>query len=593
MKKYVEAAKKADFKAIGERFGIDQVTARIIRNRDITTEEDIDEYLNANKSDFGDPTLMADMFIAIDIIRGAIEEGKSIRIIGDYDIDGVCASYILLDALRSVGADVSVAIPHRIHDGYGINEDIVERAYSDGIGLIITCDNGIAAHPAISLAKSYGMDVIVTDHHEVPYSLDEAGYKRYNLVDADAIINPKREDCAYPFKGHCGAVVALWLIRAFFDELISEDQGLKDRLDYEKYLEIAAIATVGDVMELLGENRTIVKEGLKQLNHTKNIGLRALIAKKELLGHEIKSHHIGFIIGPCLNASGRLDTAKRALELLTTSDEGRADEIAEELVSLNEVRKDMTVRGTDEAVSMIEGGELKTDRVLVVYLKDVHESVAGIIAGRIRERYTKPVFVLTDGEDCVKGSGRSIPAYSMYDEMCKVSELFIKFGGHPMAAGLSLKRENVDEFRRRLNEECALVEEDFTEKIVIDARMPFSYVSLKLAKEFSVLEPFGNKNPKPVFALKDIRIKSIRLLGSRNNALSLGLEDAGGFAVSAVWFGDVDDFEVRLDKKLGEGSFKKLLKGGVVEKRVSVMYFPNINEYMNRESVQIRISDII
>ena len=593
MKKYVEAAKKADFKAIGQRFGIDQVTARIIRNRDIITPEEVDEFLNATKEDFGDPTLMADMLIAVDIIREALELGTGIRIIGDYDIDGVCAAYILLDALKSVGADVSADIPHRIYDGYGINEEIVERAHSDGIGLIITCDNGIAAHPAISLAREYGMDVIVTDHHEVPYILDEAGYKRYNLVDADAIVNPKREDCAYPFKGHCGAVVALWLIRALFSELISEDSGFEGKLNYEKYLEMAAIATVGDVMELKGENRTIVKEGLKQLNSTKNIGLRALIARKELSGKEIKAYHIGFVLGPCLNASGRLETAKIALKLLTAEDSAEAERIADRLVTLNEERKDMTSKGTERAVEMIENSDLKNDRVLVLYLKNVHESVAGIIAGRIRERYSKPVFVLTDGEDCVKGSGRSIAAYSMFEEMSRMSELFIKFGGHPMAAGLSIKSENVDEFRRRLNEMTTLKEEDFIEKVYIDAKMPFAYANIKLAEELSVLEPFGNKNPKPVFALQNVRIKSIKVVGTKNNAMSMVLEDEFGCSVKAILFEDVDGFRKKLDKKLGAGSFERLLSGREFKNRVSVVYYPDIDDYGGIKQLRIRLSDVL
>ena len=396
MKKWVVAAKRADFARIGEKFNIDQVVARIIRNRDIIEYDDIDEYLNADLSSLYDPTLMADMFIAIDIIKEKISDNKKIRVIGDYDIDGVCSSYILKDALGSLGACVSVEIPHRIVDGYGINESIVERAREDGVDTIITCDNGIAAFDAIRLAKQSGMDVIVTDHHEIPYDLDEAGNKRFRFVDADAIINPKREDCPYPFKGLCGAVVALKLITALFDDYKEEDPVGYRNLDTEKYLEIAAIATVGDVMELKGENRTIVKEGLKRLNHTKNVGLKALITKKKIRFGEIKAYHIGFVIGPCLNASGRLDTAKRALQLLEQTDESKAALIADELDSLNEQRKELTQRGVDEAVGMIENGELKNDRVLVVYLPWIHESVAGIIAGRIREKYNKPVFVLAE-----------------------------------------------------------------------------------------------------------------------------------------------------------------------------------------------------
>lgn len=508
MERWVVSAKKADFHGIAQEFQIDPVIARLIRNRDVVGEKQIREYLFGGLEDLHDPLLMKDMEKAVGILERKIREGKQIRIIGDYDIDGVMSTYILLTGLRELGANVDIRIPDRIADGYGLNENLVRQAKEDGADTILTCDNGIAALDQIRLAKELGMTVVVTDHHEIPYEDLEDGTRVFRVPEADAVVNPKQKDCAYPFKGLCGGAAAWKLMQAVLKRFGHPEDEI-----YE-WLEFAAIATVGDVMDLQGENRILVKEGLKRLHCTRNLGLQELIRVQGLEPEQVTAYHIGFVIGPCLNASGRLDTAERSLALLLAEDREEAARLAGDLKALNESRKEMTRQGEEKAVRMVEESELKQDKVLVVYLPECHESLAGIIAGRLREHFHKPAFVLTKSEDGVKGSGRSIEAYSMYEEMCKCRELFTKFGGHPMAAGLSLANEEmVEVFREKINRLSTLTEDDFVEKVTIDVPMPVSYITKRLISQMELLEPFGKGNTKPLFAQKDLKVLSCRILG--------------------------------------------------------------------------------
>ena len=508
---------------------------------------------------------------ALDILLDKIREGKKIRIIGDYDIDGVCSTYILLTGLSHSGACVDVDIPDRMKDGYGISKELIDLAFEAGTDTIVTCDNGISAIEQIAYAKSLGMTVVVTDHHEIPYEELEDGSVRTFLPDADAIVNPKQQDCPYPFKGICGAMVAYKVICGLYERM-----GF-GASDLEELMEFAAIATVGDVMDLQDENRIMVKEGLKRIAHTQNLGLKALIHVNNLEDRPLTAYHIGFVIGPCMNASGRLSTAKRALNLLLCRDQEEAAALAEDLKALNDSRKDMTAKGVEEAAEMVENTSLREDRVLVIYLPDCHESLAGIIAGRIRERYSKPVFVLTKAEEGVKGSGRSIESYHMFRELTKCRELLAKFGGHPMAAGLSLPEENVEPFRRMLNENCTLTEEDMAEKVLIDVPMPISYVNMPLIRQLSLLEPFGKGNTKPLFAQKNVRIENCRVFGKNRNVVKMKLYDENGCEAEGVWFGDGDAFAERIKEK----------------NRWSVAYYPSINAYNGRESIEIIVQNYI
>lgn len=585
MEKWVVSAKKADFKGIARQFQIDQVTARIIRNREIVGQEAMEEYLYGTWKDFHDPRKMKDMCRAVSILQEKLQNKKRIRILGDYDIDGIQSVYILYSALRRCEAKVDYAIPDRIADGYGINERLVRQAAADGIDTILTCDNGIAAGKEIALAKELGMTVIITDHHEVPYEETETGEKIFQVPGADAVVNPKQPDCPYPFKHLCGGAVAFKLVQVLYEAMGFSSQ------EAMIYLENAAFATVGDVMELVGENRTIVKEGLKALNKTKNYGMRALAARNQIEMGKIKSYHIGFVLGPCLNASGRLDTARRALELLLAENEYTAAEYAGDLYDLNVSRKEMTEQGVLQAKELVEHTSLKKDKILVVYLPDCHESLAGIIAGRIREQYHRPVFILTKSGAEVKGSGRSIETYSMYEEMSKCRELFLKFGGHPMAAGLSLLPENVDLFRKKLNENTTLTDEDIQGKIVIDVPMPLDYISKSLIEELNLLEPFGKSNEKPVFADKEIRILSLRVLGKNNNVCRMQVQSRGGTVMDAVYFGQVESFLDFLQEKYGKEVLEQVMMGrdsGVI---VSFIYYPEINVYNGRESLQIIVKN--
>lgn len=580
-KQWFVAAKRADFEGLAEKFHIDPVIARIIRNRDIVTDEEIDEFLNGTMKDIPDPYLLPDMEQAVEGLRRY--GGGKIRIIGDYDIDGVCASYILYRGLTSLGLRADTAIPCRMTDGYGLNDRLVEEAHRDGVDLIITCDNGIAAAPQAQLAASYGMKMIITDHHEVPYEEKEDHSREYLLPEALAVVDPKRADNRYPFPGICGAAVAFQLIRAMYP------QGMPDGL-FRELTEFAAFATVGDVMELKKENRILVREGLKLMRRSENAGLRALIAVNGLEGKELTPYHVGFVLGPCLNATGRLDKAERALSLFTCGGYREALMIAQELKGLNDSRKDLTRKGVEQALEQAEQMNRKGDPVFVLYLKDCHESLAGIIAGRIRERYHHPVFVLTDAEDGVKGSGRSIEAYSMYEEMTACRELFTRFGGHRMAAGLSLPRENVEEFRRRINRNAALSEGDFVEKIHIDVPMPLSYVTLGLIEQLSVLAPFGNGNPRPVFAQRGLLFFSARLIGKNDRVMRFGVMDAQGRRYSMTMFGEHGPFDDDIREAFGEDALAALYdaKGSV---RLSVVYYPEINEFGGRREIQYVIQD--
>ncbi|MBC5714856.1 single-stranded-DNA-specific exonuclease RecJ [Roseburia sp. BX1005] len=566
--KWYVQSKKADFKAVGEKYGIDQVTARIIRNRDIIEDADIAKYLHPDLSDLYSPHLMKDMDRLIEILHKKITEKKSIRIIGDYDIDGIESSYILLKGLQRVGAIVSVAIPDRMKDGYGVNESLITKAKEDGIDTIITCDNGIAALDAIAYAKEEGLTVLVTDHHDIPYQ-EEDGVRSYLRSQADAIVNPKQKECGYPFAGICGAVVAWKVIQALYEACkIPAEEAMV-------FLENAAFATVGDVMDLIDENRIIVKYGLEQMRHTRNLGLQALIQQKEVQADRLSAYHLGFVLGPCINASGRLDTAVRSLKLLLADQKESAIILATELADLNEERKQMTADGLDAAVEMIQAQALDQQKVMVVYLKDLHESLAGIVAGRIRELYHHPVFVLTKAEDGVKGSGRSIETYSMYEELCKCQDLFTKFGGHKMAAGLSIPEEKVQEFTERINANATLTEDDFIPKILIDVPMPLAYVNRQLVEELKVLEPFGKGNAKPVFADKNIRIRDKRIVGKNRNVLKLTIQDMAGGTYPAVYFGDAETMMQFLETK----------------DVISIVYYPEINSYMGREEIQFVISN--
>lgn len=570
MEKWFVTMKKADFNGIAEKYQISPIIARLMRNRDVIGDEAIDFYLNGTVEDLYDGLLMKDMDRAVDILKEKIEEGKKIRVIGDYDIDGVNATYILQQGLAGLGADVDTDIPDRIKDGYGLNQMLIDRALEDDVDTIITCDNGIAAMNEIAYGKENGMTIVVTDHHEVPY-LEENGEKKYLLPPADAVVDPHRADCEYPFKGLCGAAVAYKLVEVLYrvsGKLEQEVEHLQERL-----MENVAIATIGDVMDLVGENRVFVKKGLELLKTTKNEGLHALMQCTGVDTANLNTYHIGFVIGPCINAGGRLDTAKRALELLNASNRREAVTLAADLKELNDSRKEMTEEGVEEAVRQIESSSWKDDQVLVVYLPECHESIAGIIAGRIKERYYRPTFVLTKGETGVKGSGRSIEAYDMFAEMSRCRELFTKFGGHKLAAGLSLEEEKVEVFRKRINELADLTEEDLQMKVSIDMRLPFPYINEELIHELKILEPFGKGNGKPLFAESKLRVIQPRIFGKNRNVLKCRLEDQQGNQMEAVYFGEVEDCLRQMEKK----------------QIMSFTYYPSINEYMGRRTIQLTI----
>lgn len=560
-------AKRADFKGIAGKYGIDQVIARIIRNRDICGDAAIDMYLNGDINDMHNPESMKDAVLSVDIITQKIKDKCKIRIIGDYDIDGVCSIYILYKGLMAAGADVDYVVPHRINDGYGINEHLIDNAINEGIDTIITCDNGIAAYNQVKYAKENGLTVIVTDHHDVPF--DEVnGVKEYRVPPADAVVNPKQEDCQYPFKLLCGAGVAYKLISLIYERL------RLDTKDMEEYREFMAIATVGDIVDLIDENRVVVKYGLKHIAHTVNTGLKALVEECGVDINNISSYHIGFVIGPCLNASGRLDTARKAIELMLCKNTEEAHNMARELITLNTERKQMTEDETAKAIELVEKNDMLKDRVLVIYLSDCHESIAGIIAGRIKERYYRPTFVITNAEEGAKGSGRSIEGYNMYEEINKCKNVLTKYGGHPMAAGLSLETADIDVFRKMLNDNATLDDSDLIPKTWIDVPMPVGYASMGLVGQLKLLEPFGKGNEKPVFADRDLYVKTASIIGKNRNVLKMQLETKEGYIVQAVQFGISDKDPV---PKAGS--------------RILIVYYPDINVYNGVSSLQIIIKE--
>ncbi len=564
--KWVVTAKKADFNAIAQKFHISPMLARIIRNRDVVEEREIERYLNGTMNDMHVPDLMYGMRQGAQILLGKIKEEKFIRIIGDYDVDGVCASIILKKGLEQLGGKVSVAIPHRVNDGYGLNLHLIEDAHADGVDTIVTCDNGIAAAGEIAAAKQLGMTVVVTDHHEVPYE-EADGMRRELLPPADVVIDPKQQACTYPYKGICGALVAYKLVQMMW-EMSGKDSSVLLR----ELLEFAAIATVCDVMELLDENRIVVKYGLKYMEDSANLGLRTLIDVCGLSDAKIGSYHVGFVIGPCLNATGRLDTAMKAIALFDTCSVQEACMLATELKEMNESRKSMTEKGVADAIRQVEECGYEKDDIIVVYLKDCHESIAGIIAGRLKEKYYKPVFVLTDGEEGLKGSGRSIESYSMYDGLHDVEELLDKYGGHKMAAGLSLKPENLSEFWRRINAQSRLTEDDFVQKIRIDIPMPLPYATMQFAEELALLEPFGNGNHKPLFAQKNLQVRNCTVRGKNKNVAGFVLEDENGYRVNGIYFGEAELFA------------QQVRENG---NRINIIYYPDINEFRGNRTLQI------
>ena len=568
MENWVRLRKGADFQHISEKFHISPRVASLIRNRDVIGDDAIEKYLNGTIADLYDGMLMKDMDKAVAVLGEKIKENAKIRIIGDYDIDGIQSTYILLEGFRMLGADVDSDIPDRMKDGYGLNRNLIDRALEADVDTIITCDNGIAAAEEIAYAKSMGMTVVVTDHHEVPYT-EIGGERRYILPEADAVVDPKQEDCTYPFKGLCGAAVAYKLVEA-----LMEAMG-KDAEDADYLMENVAIATIGDVMDLVDENRIFVKQGLDMLKRTENLGLKALMECTGVNVDKLSPYHIGFVIGPCMNASGRLDTAKRALELLEAKKVAEADLLAGDLKALNESRRDMTDRVVDEAMAKVEQTDIRGDKVLVIYLPDCHESLAGLVAGRVRENYYRPGFVLTDSEDGVKGSGRSIESYSMYEELTGCGDLLTKFGGHPMAAGLSLDKENVEKFKRRLNDQCTLSEEELTEKVVIDMELPFAAITEHFIEELEYMEPFGKGNTKPVFAARGVVMQHVKIIGKNKNVAKATAIDAAGNRMEAICFHDAQEFAERCERDNG---------------KMSITFYPGIKEFRGDRQIQIVIT---
>lgn len=580
--KWMLRTKKADFNEIGRKFKVDPLIARLIRNRDIVLEEDIKKYLYGNKEDMYSPYLLKDMEKAVSILEEKIKNQSKIRIISDYDVDGVISNYVLYRGLQEIGADVDYEIPDRINDGYGINERMVIKAVEDGIDTILTCDNGIAAINQIALAKENGLTVIITDHHDVPFIMQE-GRKIEQLPKADAVINPKQKECSYPFDKICGATVAYKLIQALYE---------KRGLEHDFYLEYLAIATVCDVVDLTDENRIIVKEGLKLLNATKNLGIKALIGENFKEKPELNAYHLGFIIGPCVNAAGRLEHAGEGLSLLLAKDEEEAMDKARHLKILNDERKSLTEQGVEKAIELVETTNIKDDKVLVIYLTDCHESLAGIIAGRIREKYNKPVIVLTRSKEGVKGSGRSIDEYSMFEKLSECRDYLDKFGGHPMAAGLSLKEENIDRFRKALNDNSGLTEENLIKKVYIDIKMPFYYISEHIIHQIECLEPFGKANEKPVFAESDVKITEARILGENKNVLKLKLAtDAGGTIEGICFKNTMEELLNQIKEKYGMDEVDKMFERRENAVRLRIIYYPSINSYKGKKTLQVTINN--
>lgn len=582
MQKWMVAAKKADFKAIGEKFQIDQVVARIIRNRDVVGEENIRIFLEGGLSDLPDAHQMKDMKKLTEMLAEKIRNHQKIRIIGDYDVDGVTSSHLFLTALKRVGADVDVVIPHRIYDGYGLSIHLLEEAVAEGVDTILTCDNGIAALEEIRWAKEKRLTVLVTDHHAIPFE-EKDGNRVEKESMADAVVNPHQSACPYPYKELCGAGVAWHVITVLYELFDIPKEEAEELLDF------VALGTVCDVMSLTGVNRILVKEGLKRIKTTGNKGLRALMAACGIAPQDVSAYHFGFVLGPCVNATGRLDTARRALRLFETEDEQEAEIIADELVELNQERKELTRQGVEEAKRICGESGYEKDPVLVLFLPDVHESIAGLVAGKIREIYERPVFVLTRGEEGAKGSGRSTEAYSMYENMCACRDLFTKFGGHPMAAGLSLPEENIDLFRKRINETCPLTVEEVCPVIHIDMAMPVGYATTELVHQFSLLAPFGKDNPSPLFADRNLSVKRMWVLGKNKNVLRMTMEPEGGQPVSVIYFGDIQAFQDYIVQQYGAKELEYALHGQKNEIRLSIVYSPKIDDYQGNENLQLEM----
>lgn len=583
--KWLLRNKKVDLKAMSEKYKISQLLCKLMVNRDIIDENIINSYINPVYKYLHSPKTMKDVVIAVDIIKRKIQENKKIRIIGDYDVDGIISVFILYTALKKCGANVDYEIPDRIKDGYGINENIVKVAYDEGVDTIITCDNGISAIDQIQYAKDLGLTVIVTDHHDVPF-IEEDGVRTFLSSQADAIINPKQIECEYKFKSICGAGVAFKLMEALYEEI-----GM-DKEECYKLIEFVAIATVCDVVDLIDENRIFVKNGLEMLNNSKNIGINALKKACGLEDKEITAYHLGFVIGPCLNASGRLDSAKKGLELLLMEDDEEAKNLAKEIVDLNDARKNMTKEGVDRAINIIDSTDINNDKILVVYIPDIHESLAGIVAGRVKEKYNKPTIILTKSEEGVKGSARSIEEYNMFEGLLACKELLDKFGGHPMAAGLSLQEDKVDELRIALNNKCELTDEDLTRKIMIDSSLPLEYLNLHLIEELNVLEPFGKGNSKPVFGVRDAKITKAMLLGKDKNVLKLKLLTNNNITIDAMIFNDLENFESKIIEKYGNEELDNLYNKSNNNIPMDFTFYPSINEWNGNKSIQIVVNGI-
>lgn len=583
--KWLLRNRKVDLKAMSDKYKISQLLCKLMVNRDITDDNIINSYINPVYENLHSPKTMKDIALAVNIIKRKIQENKKIRIIGDYDVDGIISVFILYTALKECGANVDYEIPDRIKDGYGINENIVKTAYDEDVDTIITCDNGISAIDQIQYAKNLGLTVIVTDHHDVPF-VEENGVRTFISSQADAIINPKQIECEYEFKSICGAGVAFKLMEVLYEEL-----GMNKEECY-KLIEFVAIATVCDVVDLIDENRIFVKNGLNMLNNTTNIGIKALKKASGLEDKEITAYHLGFVIGPCLNASGRLDSAKKGLELLLMENYEEAENLAQEIVDLNDARKKMTKEGVDRAINIIDSTEIANDKILVVYIPDIHESLAGIVAGRVKEKYNKPTIILTKSEEGVKGSARSIEEYNMFEGLLACKELLDKFGGHPMAAGLSLQEDKVDELRKELNNKCKLTDEDLTRKIMIDASLPLEYLNINLIKELDVLEPFGKGNAKPVFGVRDVKVTKAMLLGKDKNILKLRLLTNNNLTIDAMIFNDLENFENKVIEKYGNEGLDNLYNKFNNNISMDFTFYPSINEWNGNKSIQIIVNGI-
>ena len=577
--------RKADYKSMSLKYGISELMSKLIINRDIFEDEIIKSYVTPEFNKLYNPREMKDLELAVNILKEKIITNKKIRIIGDYDVDGVISVYMLYTALKKCNANVDYEIPDRIKDGYGINEKIIKEAKDDGVDTILTCDNGISAIDQIKYAKELGLTVIVTDHHDIPFVEDENNKKIFLQSDADAILNPKQKDCNYKFKSLCGAGVAFKLIEVLYEEFNI------DKEECYKLIEFLAIATVCDVVDLIDENRIFVKKGLEKINNTTNLGLGELIRENEIQDKTISVYHLGFIIGPCINASGRLDNAKKGLRLLLADEEDEAVHLAKELVKLNAERKDMTMKGVEDAIEIIEGTEIINDKVLVVYLPDIHESLAGIIAGRIRERYNAPTLILTNGEEFAKGSGRSIEEYNMFEKLLECKELLEKFGGHPMAAGLSIKEENIDKLREKLNENSMLKDEDLIKKIKIDCVLPLDQINFRVIEDLEKLEPFGKGNEKALFGIKDVNVIKAQILGKNRNVLKLKLKSNSDKIFDGIYFGNIEEFEQTVCNKYNSEELSKLYDGIFNDVKLDFVFYPNINEYNGNVSIQIVIQN--